>query len=137
MQAIKTQISILLISFISLLSLNSCEEAWWIGSYDLDGQWRVEYVEGYSNYERGDTWFFYPSHEFYAFGSGNLREQGYWEQQGRKLYISFESYEPEIEAYIQTYDGDYLVLNVKDYTYGTRYTLRFVREREYSMPKQQ
>lgn len=137
MQAIKTQISILLISFVSLLSLNSCEEVWWNSSYDLDGQWRVVEVQGYSNYEQGDTWFFYPSHEFYALGSGNLREQGYWDQEGRKLYISFESYEPEIEAYIQTYDGDYLVLKVRDYTYGTSYTLRFVREREYSMPKQQ
>lgn len=137
MQTFKKNISILLITFTCLLALNSCEEAWWGRSYYLDGEWRVVEVQGYSNYEPGDSWFFYSSGDFYALGAGNLQERGVWERQGRMLYIAFNSYEPEIEGYIRTYEGDYLVLDINDYTYGTRYTLRLVREQAYSAKKEE
>ena len=45
------------------------------------------------------------------------------------------SQDPDIEAYVRAYEGDYMVLDAIDYCYGLRYTLRMVKEYDYSHKK--
>lgn len=136
MKTLNTQISALLILLVSLTTLSGCTEDWWDTAADMDGRWRiVEVSNSSSNYREGDTWTLYSSGTFIAQGYPDLYEEGYWEQRGRNFYISFKSYEPEIEAYIRGYEGDYMVLDVTDYTYHTYYTLRLVRESYMSQEK--
>lgn len=119
-----------------LLSLTSCTEDWLnsrIGR--IIGGWRVVEVSGQSSYRSGDTWRFYANGEFYAEGYPDLVETGEWDSRGREVQISFDGYSTDISAYVRQIDNDYLVLDVTDYTYSTRYTLRFVRSTMYYSPK--
>ena len=68
-------------------------------------------------------------------GYDGLYESGSWDRRGRELYIYFNSYNPEIVAYVRSIDDDYMVLDVDDYTYQSSYTLRLVRQSYYSQHK--
>lgn len=124
----KHRFSILFIALISLVSLTSCDEDWWDGYSDFDGLWRIVEVSGSSNYTEGDTWYFQEDGYFETYGYGGLYEKGFWERRGNRIEIYFDSHNPDIEAYVRNFEGDYMVLEVTDYGYGTRGVLRMVKE---------
>lgn len=134
MKTLQARITVSLIALISLFTLSGCEE--WSFN-DIYGEWRIVEVSGdYNcNYQPGDRWFFDSNGDFMARGIDGLYEQGYWERSGKTIYISFESYDPEIVARIKVYDDNYMVLYVDDYTYNSRYTLRLVNDYYYSQKK--
>lgn len=138
MNTVKTYVSLLVITLATLFSFTSCEEDWY-ESYPyapIDGEWRIVGVNGYnSNYREGDVWCFYHNGDFEARGY-DLFEEGYWDLHRNSIYISFDTYDPEIEAYIVDYEGDYLILDVRDYGYDGKYTLRLVRESFYGQEKE-
>lgn len=59
-----------------------------------------------------------------------------WVRRGNTIRIYMGSPNPDIEAYIRVYEGDYMVLDVNDYYYGSHYTLRMVKEYDYSHKKE-
>lgn len=134
MKTLKTQITAIMVVLISVLTLCGCDD--WTYN-DIYGEWRIVEVNGdYNcNYRPGDRWFFNTNGYFTATGSGGLYEEGYWDRSGRNIYISFETYEPEIVARINVLDNNYMVLNVEDYTYHSRYTLRLINDYYYSQKK--
>lgn len=128
----------LILSAICLLTLTGCEEDWWDARHtDVFGDWRIVEVTGsYNcNYRPGDYWTFYTNGGFMAQGYDGLYESGSWDRRGRELYIYFNSYNPEIVAYVRSIDDDYMVLDIDDYTYQSSYTLRLVRQSYYSQHK--
>lgn len=137
MKILQTRITIALITLFSVLSLTGCEESWWDEYDSMEGRWRIVEVTGdYNcNYQPGDIWEF-EDDLFFASGTGNLNERGNWVRRGNIIRIYMGSQSPDIEAYVKTYEGDYMVLDVKDYYYGSRYTLRMVKEYDYSHKKE-
>ena len=121
----------LILTVFSLLTLTGCEEDWWDSRVnDLTGTWHIVEATGNRdcNFVPGDSWILYPSNEYVAVGAGGFYEHGDWERRGRKIYIYFQSPNPEIVAYVRNLDDDYMVLDVDDYTYQSSYTLRMVRQ---------
>ncbi|MBO5135233.1 MAG: hypothetical protein J6C15_08810 [Bacteroidaceae bacterium] len=105
----------------------SCEEDYWF----IDGDWRVVEISAYKGecpYYYGDIMTFYPDGEFYVQGNYGFYERGFWDIKGHYLYIDFngDGYE-DIRADVRQGDSDYMVLDVKDYSYHSQYTLRLVR----------
>lgn len=133
MKKIRHIFSLFFLLLACLPALTSCEEDWWDGRGDMDGQWRVVETTNYNIYRQGDRWYFLPNGEFRTEGYDGMNEYGNWERTGRSLYLYFNNYSyPEIEAYVRDYSGDYMVLDVQDYYNGTSYTLRLVRESYYN-----
>lgn len=129
MTTYRNYLSVLLLTLAAMMSFTGCEE-----DYDprFVGEWRiVEVTPAYNtNYRPGDYWRFYPNGDFEVYGSsweGNLNEYGYWDRRGNNLQITFDGYNTDINARIRGYDGDYMVLDVSDYYYNSRYTLRLIR----------
>lgn len=121
----------LLFTVITLLTLCSCDPDWWQSRTDIEGSWRIVETSGYTNYQRNDNWYFYRNGNFSSYGY-DLDEFGYWSTRGRHIQISFDDYGVDIDAYVREYDGEYMVLDVQDYSsYNTNYTLRLVREAYY------
>ncbi len=79
-----------------------------------------------SNYNTGDEFTFQSNGNFYTDGY-ELNESGQWDSRGRNLDISFNGYDVDLSCYIRQFDNSYMVLDVNDYSYNTRYTLRLVR----------
>lgn len=136
MKSLQTRISIALITLLSVFTLTSCEESWWDEYDSMEGRWRIVEVTGdYNcNYQSGDIWIF-EDDLFYARGDDNLNERGHWVRRGNTIRIYMGSQDPDIEAYVRAYEGDYMVLDAIDYYYGSRYTLRMVKEYDYSHKK--
>ncbi len=141
MKTLKTQLTLCLMALTTLLVFSGCDDdIWWeAGSADVYGEWRIAEVTGSydCNYRPGDYWVFYANGRFLAEGDGGLYETGNWERRGRTIYIYFNSYEPEVLARVRSLDDYYMILDVDDYTYGSRYTLRMVRQSYYYSDKQQ
>lgn len=136
MKSLQTRITIALITLLSVFTLTCCEESWWDEYDSMEGRWRIVEVTGdYNcNYQSGDIWIF-EDDLFYARGAGNLNERGHWVRRGNTIRIYMGSQDPDIEAYVRAYEGDYMVLDAIDYCYGLRYTLRMVKEYDYSHKK--
>lgn len=131
MKRLRNKLTGCLLALCCIATLTACDEDWWIGFDDITGEWRIVEVTEYSTYQTGDYWRFYNSGRFSASGF-NLGEQGYWDTSGRRIYFTFNSYgDTEMEAYVRSYEGDYMVLDVNDYSYGTTYRLRLVRTSYY------
>lgn len=130
METIKKQATMWTLALITLMTMFSCDEDWWNdwdGRSDITGQWRIVETTGYSPYRQGDYWTFDRSGDFDTDGYGTQPERGYWRMNGRRnIQISFGSY-VSMDAYVSTFSGDYMTLNVDDYDSRTSYTLRFVR----------
>ncbi len=118
------------LALITLMTMFSCDEDWWNdwdGRSDITGQWRIVETTGYSPYRQDDYWTFYKNGDFDTDGYGTRPERGYWRMDGRRnIQILFGSY-VSMDAYVSTFSGDYMTLNVDDYDSRTSYTLRFVR----------
>lgn len=128
------KLSFLLLTLFTAVSLTGCDEdAWFLSSSELCGDWRIVEVTGsYNcNYQPGDYWTFYHNGDFRAQGRDGFYEAGYWEQHGRDLYFYFEGSNPAMVGYIRSFDDYYMILDVKDYYYNSRYTLRLTRMSHY------
>ncbi len=114
----------------ALFLFAACEEDDYI-EYNLIGTWRVVEVSGnFYNcpYRSGDYMEFAADGAFYADLCSTQEYGGYWVRNGH-IYIDFDAYgDEELRAYVRRYERDYLVLDVDDYSFQTRYTLRLVRE---------
>lgn len=130
MKTTRTHFAVLFTALISILTLTSCDPDFW-GSSNVEGTWRIVEVSGYSNYRTGDYWELRYNGDFYAYGSGNLNESGYWDRYGRTLNIRFDGSGADMQAYVRQYEGDYMVLEVNDYSFQTSYTLRLTRQSYY------
>lgn len=127
MERIKNHFLTTMLCLTALLSLSSCSEDWWANfGTNFIGQWRVVEVSGSSNYSSGDQFTFDSNGNFYTDGY-QLNESGAWESRGRTISVSFDGYGTDLSCYIRQYDDSYMVLDVTDYSYQTRYTLRLVR----------
>ena len=128
------KLSFLLLTLFTAVSLTGCDEdAWFLSSSELCGDWRIVEVTGSydCNYQPGDYWTFYHNGDFRAQGRDGFYETGYWEQHGRELYFYFEGSNPAMVGYIRSFDDYYMILDVKDYYYNSRYTLRLTRMSHY------
>lgn len=129
MKSLKFQILTFCISIIGIFALTSCEpDPYWWDDAHIEGSWRIVEVNGYSNYKKDDHWIFSYNGDFYTSGYNLPSENGYWERRGRTINISFQTYS-EMEVYIDSYDNDYMVLYVRDYSFKQEYTLRLIRDR--------
>ena len=141
MKTLKTQLTLCLLALTTLLVFSGCDDdIWWeAGSADVYGEWRIAEVTGSydCNYRPGDYWVLYGNGRFLAEGDGGLYETGSWERRGRTIYIYFNSYDPEVVARVRSLDDYYMILDVDDCTYGSRYTLRMTRQSYYYSDKQQ
>ena len=82
------KLSFLLLTLFTAVSLTGCDEdAWFLSSSELCGDWRIVEVTGSydCNYQPGDYWTFYHNGDFRAQGRDGFYETGYWEQHGRDL----------------------------------------------------
>ena len=135
MNALRTRFVHCLLAMASLLAFSGCDEDIWFeaGSADVYGEWRIAEVTGSydCNYQPGDYWTFYHNGDFRAQGRDGFYEAGYWEQHGRDLYFYFEGSNPAMVGYIRSFDDYYMILDVKDYYYNSRYTLRLTRMSHY------
>lgn len=124
------------LALITLMTMFSCDEDWWNdwdGGSDITGQWRIVETTGYSPYIQDDYWTFYKNGDFDTYGYGTQPEYGLWSMAGRRnIQISFDDGRTvSMDAYVSTFSGDYMTLNVDDYDSRTSYTLRFVRTAGY------
>lgn len=132
MGTIKKQATVWTLALITLMTMFSCDEDWWNdwdGRSDITGQWRIVETTGYSPYRQDDCWRFCKNGNFYTYGYGTQPEYGLWSMAGRRnIQISFDNGRTvSMDAYVSTFSGDYMTLNVDDYDSRTSYTLRFVR----------
>lgn len=124
------------LALITLMTMFSCDEDWWNdwdGGSDITGQWRIVETTGYGPYRQDDYWTFYKNGDFDTYGYGTQPEYGLWSMAGRRnIQISFDDGRTvSMDAYVRTFSGDYMTLNVDDYDSRTSYTLRFVRTAGY------
>lgn len=128
MKLLHNHINRLLLGIMLIATFTSCDEDWWRDDIlsDLCGGWRVVEVTGYSAYRTGDRFWFYEDGTFLTEGH-SLNERGEWHGRGRQIDISFDGYNVDISAYIRSYSGDYMVLDMSDYYDNSRYTLRLTR----------
>ena len=124
------------LALITLMTMFSCDEDWWNdwdGGSDITGQWRIVETTGYGPYRQDDYWTFDKNGYFYTEGYGTQPERGLWSMAGRRnIQISFDNGRTVcMDAYVSTFSGDYMTLNVDDYDSRTSYTLRFVRASDY------
>lgn len=136
METIKKQATMWTLALITLMTMFSCDEDWWNdwdGGSDITGQWRIVETTGYSPYRQDDYWTFYKNGDFDTYGYGTQPEYGLWSMSGRRnIQISFDDGRTvSMDAYVRTFSGDYMTLNVDDYDSRTSYTLRFVRTAGY------
>ena len=136
MKAISKQMAVWMIALVGIFSLCGCDEDWWNdwdGGSDITGQWRIVETTGYSPYRQDDYWTFYKNGDFDTYGYGTQPEYGLWSMAGRRnIQISFDDGRTvSMDAYVSTFSGDYMTLNVDDYDSRTSYTLRFVRTAGY------
>lgn len=126
----------LLIALLSIVSFTACEDDYYYAP-NVVGTWRIVEVTGNSLYREGDVWHFDDNGDFDALGYGGLREYGVWDYDSYRnmLYIGFGAPEPEIEAIVRRYDGQYMSLAVFDYADRREYILRMVRESYFSPKK--
>lgn len=132
MKTIKKQATMWTLALITLMTMFSCDEDWWNdwdGGSDITGQWRIVETTGYGPYRQDDYWTFDKNGYFYTEGYGTQPERGLWSMAGRRnIQISFDNGRTVcMDAYVSTFSGDYMTLNVDDYDSRTSYTLRFVR----------
>ena len=126
------------ISVVSLLLLltafvfTSCEETWVDGRYvNLTGRWYVRNVYlhlGDCPYYSNDRFRFNSNGTLQVTGSNGFYESGYWDVEDNVIYMDFngDGYS-DIEAYINQATNYRMELDVKDYSYNSRYTLELVR----------
>lgn len=136
METIKKQATMWTLALITLMTMFSCDEDWWNdwdGGSDITGQWRIVETTGYGPYRQDDYWTFDKNGYFYTEGYGTQPERGLWSMAGRRnIQISFDNGRTVcMDAYVSTFSGDYMTLNVDDYDSRTSYTLRFVRASDY------
>lgn len=136
MKTIKKQATMWTLALITLMTMFSCDEDWWNdwdGGSDITGQWRIVETTGYGPYRQDDYWTFYKNGDFDTYGYGTQPEYGLWSMAGRRnIQISFDDGRTvSMDAYVRTFSGDYMTLNVDDYDSRTSYTLRFVRTAGY------
>lgn len=136
MKTIKKQATMWTLALITLMTMFSCDEDWWNdwdGGSDITGQWRIVETTGYGPYRQDDYWTFDKNGYFYTEGYGTQPERGLWSMAGRRnIQISFDNGRTVcMDAYVSTFSGDYMTLNVDDYDSRTSYTLRFVRASDY------
>ena len=148
MKTIYSRITILFVALTTLFSFTSCDEDFWFdddyweeGWIDrapyIEGEWRVDDIHGHtSTYQPGDLWTFDYHRKFFTDGY-KLKEEGEWWWSGRYLKVRFlGNRNISIEAYVRSYHRDYMILDVRDFEYDERYTLRLVKERNYSQQKE-
>ena len=130
MKTIQRQATMWALALITLMTTFSCDEDWWNnwdGSSNITGQWRIVETTGYTQYRQGDYWTFYGNGDFDTDGYNAQPERGYWRMAGRRnIQITFGNY-VSMDAYVSTFSGDYMTLNINDYDSRSNYTLRFVR----------
>lgn len=126
------------ISVVSLLLLltafffTSCEEVWFDNYYvNITGRWYVRNVYirlGECPYYSNDRFVFNSNGTFRVTGSHGFDESGYWDVENNVIYMDFngDGYS-DIEAYINQATNYRMELDVKDYSYNSRYTLELVR----------
>lgn len=127
MNKIKFLALILLSAFWMIFS--SCDSDDWRMERDLVGIWRIVETSGNLQcpYRRNDLFEFTYDNSFYAWGDG-LNEEGVWHIDNWKCFVDFDfDGRDDLVGHIRQFDHDYLVMDITDYFYQTRYTLRMIR----------
>ena len=119
---------LLLTSFV----FTSCDEFWLDDHYvSITGRWYVRdvYVRlGECPYYSNDRFVFNSNGTFRVVGSNGFYESGNWDVENNVIYMDFDrdGYS-DIEAYINQASNYRMQLDVKDYSFDSRYTLELVR----------
>ena len=128
-----SRISVLsLLLLLSSCVLTSCEEVWVTDHYvNITGRWYVRNVYlrvGECPYYANDRFQFNSNGIFQVTGSNGFYESGYWDVENNVIYMDFDGdgYS-DIEAYINPGPNYKMELDVRDYSYNSRYTLELVR----------
>ncbi len=121
---------LLIALLFTLVSFNACTEDDYI-EMDLVGNWRVVEVRpihGQCPYRNNDYMEFHSDGYFYADLGGYNDEHGEWWVRHGSVFIDFDGYGgEEMRAYVRQHDYDYIVLDVEDYDFNSRYTLRLLK----------
>ena len=121
-----------LLLLLSSCLLSSCEELWVENYYvNITGRWNVRNVYfhiGDCPYYPNDRFRFNSNGTLQVTGSNGFYESGYWDVEDNVIYMDFngDGYS-DIEAYINQGSNYRMELDVKDYSYDSRYTLVLVR----------
>ena len=131
MKTLQKQMTMWMITLVSIFAFTSCDEDWWNNwdvRHELPGRWEIKEVSGWNNcpYRRGDTWRFYNDGIFVSNGSQGFHEEGYWQFYGQEITFTFDG-QTSMRAYVRNFDYDYMTLDVTDYYYNTSYTLRLAK----------
>ncbi len=127
--------ALLLLFLLTTLSFHACETEDEMAEYALMGQWRIVEVNftygDYCPYRSGDYVIFYEDRTAEFYGRNGFHEYATWRiidtGYGHELHISFDDYSTDIVADMSSFTGDYVRLDVSDYYYNSRYTLRLTR----------
>lgn len=95
------------------------------------GQWYVNdisYAYGECPYRRNDEFYFYARNLFEVFGGGGYYEKGIWFVADRRIFFDFDNDGlKDMEAKVSRMSSDYMLLDIRDYYYGSRYSLELWR----------
>lgn len=121
-----------LLLLLSSCLLSSCEELWVENYYvNITGRWYVRNVYlhvGDCPYYTNDRFQFNSNGTFQVIGSNGFYESGYWDVEDNVIYMDFNGDGlSDIEAYINQGTNYRMELDVRDYSYDSRYTLVLVR----------
>ena len=121
-----------LLLLLSSCLLSSCEELWDENYYvNITGRWYVRNVYfhiGDCPYYPNDRFQFNSNGTFQVIGSNGFYESGYWDVEDNVIYMDFNGDGlSDIEAYINQGTNYRMELDVRDYSYNSRYTLELVR----------
>lgn len=98
---------------------------------NIVGQWYVSdirYSYGECPYRRNDEFFFYVRNFFEVFGGGGYYEKGTWFVADRKVLFDFDNDGfKDMEAKVARMNSEYILLDIRDYYYDSRYSLELWR----------
>ncbi|MCI6251567.1 MAG: hypothetical protein MR624_00865 [Bacteroidales bacterium] len=119
---------------LAAISFSSCDDDDWLTREFLCGEWRiVEVSPGYGPcpYRYNDYFQFYYDGQFEAVGY-DLHEEARWDV-GHDIIMFDYDYDGRTDATatIDRLDGRYARIYVNDNWYGSTYTIRMVKTRDY------
>lgn len=127
-----TPLKVIVLMLLTAVSLSSCEEDdWYYVSDTVRGRWEVVdigYYDGECPYHYGDEMMFYGNGYYEGRGYGNFYEHGYWDLSHNCVVIDFDDDgRYDLKGSIRQLDDYVMELDVRDYSYGSRYVLRLMR----------
>lgn len=125
-------LTVAFLALVSVLALSACDSDYWWELSTIEGRWRIVEVAPYRGtcpFDWDDCLEFQPDGDFYVWYSGLYdTEYGRWGYSEEAIRVDFNGDGwDDLVAYVLQLDNGYMVLDVYDYDFSSRYTLRLVR----------